>query len=224
MAFGVSSFKSNLYNSKNGGGARPSLFQVDIDTIGTSFTETDNLLVKAAAIPGRTINPVTVNWFGRAYKFTGNSTYDIWTVTIMNDENFSQRNKILEWMRSISGQFQGNRTATHGGKVGGGAVSTATVTQLNSDGKSGQSWKFVGLWPSSLGEIALDWSNDTVQEYTIGVAYDYFIKSVPSGITGADSTGAENQGGGSSSTTEYDAETAATIKAAQQQTGTTTGF
>ena len=106
MAFGVTAFKSNLYNSTNGGGARPSLFEVDIaaNTGNDDFSITDNLLVKAAAIPGRTINPVTVNWFGRAYKFTGNSTYDIWTVSIMNDEDFSQRSKILEWMRTNSGK------------------------------------------------------------------------------------------------------------------------
>ena len=194
MAFAVNSFKSNLYNTANGGGARPSLFSVNID----AFTARENLLVKAAAIPGRTINPVTVNWFGRAYKFSGNSTYDIWTVTIMNDEDFSHRNEILNWMREISGSLDGSRTSALGGVTGGAAVGTATVTQINADATQGQQWEFKNMWPSSLGEIAVDWSNDAVQEYTIGFAYDYFTKSIGGTKQGVDNTQGSNPTGGDS--------------------------
>ena len=36
-------------------------------------------------------------------------------------------------------------------------------------------WKFVNCFPVALGEIALDWgSNDTVEEYTVDWAYDYW--------------------------------------------------
>ena len=198
MAFGVTAFKSNLYNSTNGGGARPSLFEVDIaaNTGNDDFSITDNLLVKAAAIPGRTINPVTVNWFGRAYKFTGNSTYDIWTVTIMNDEDFSHRSVILEWMREISGSLDGSRTSIQGGIVGGAATGIGKVTQINADASTGQQWEFKNMWPTSLGEIAVDWSNDAVQEYTVGWAYDYFSKSIGGTKQGTDSDQESGNTGG----------------------------
>ena len=192
MAFAVNSFKSNLYNTANGGGARPSLFSVNID----AFTARENLLVKAAAIPGRTINPVTVNWFGRAYKFSGNSTYDIWTVTIMNDEDFSHRSVILEWMREISGSLDGSRTSIQGGIVGGAATGIGKVTQINADASTGQQWEFKNMWPTSLGEIAVDWSNDAVQEYTVGWAYDYFSKSIGGTKQGTDSDQESGNTGG----------------------------
>ena len=36
-------------------------------------------------------------------------------------------------------------------------------------------WEFVNIFPTSLGEIALDWgSNDAIEEYTIEFAYDYW--------------------------------------------------
>ena len=36
-------------------------------------------------------------------------------------------------------------------------------------------WKFINCFPINLGEIALDWgSNDTVEEYTVDWAYDYW--------------------------------------------------
>ena len=30
------------------------------------------------------------------------------------------------------------------------------------------------MWPTELGEIALDWSSDAVEEYTCTWAYDYW--------------------------------------------------
>ena len=36
-------------------------------------------------------------------------------------------------------------------------------------------WTFENIFPVSLGEIALDWgSNDTIEEYTVEFAYDYW--------------------------------------------------
>ena len=37
-----------------------------------------------------------------------------------------------------------------------------------------QVYKFYNLWPTELAEIAVDWSSDMIQEYTIGFAYDYW--------------------------------------------------
>ena len=30
------------------------------------------------------------------------------------------------------------------------------------------------MWPTELGEIALDWSSDAIEEYTVAFAYDYW--------------------------------------------------
>ena len=103
MAFTVSQFKSNL--NKGDGGARPALFKVSIaNSLNTSLSF-DSLLVKAAAIPAANIAPVAVNYAGRAYKWSGFRTFDNWTVTVINDEDFGIRNQMMEWMRSISGQL-----------------------------------------------------------------------------------------------------------------------
>ena len=55
MAFSVTSFKTNL--ASGGGGARPSLYTIDINGPSTySFSANSNILVKAAAIPASTSN------------------------------------------------------------------------------------------------------------------------------------------------------------------------
>ena len=30
------------------------------------------------------------------------------------------------------------------------------------------------MWPTELGEIALDWASDAIEEYTVAFAFDYW--------------------------------------------------
>ena len=187
MAFTVSSFKSAL--SRAGGGARPALFKVTIDHSaypGESLSSNETILVKAASIPPANIAPLAVNYHGRAYKWTGMRTFDNWTTTILNDESFSIRNKISEWMRDISGKMNGERSNSFGDPTSTGGTyldGNATVTQLTTDGDNAQTYKFYNLWPTELSEIAVDWSSDMIQEYTVTWCYDYWSSGTGSNST-----------------------------------------
>ena len=179
MSFSPSSFKSAL--SSAGGGARHSLYKVVINDAAAafSFSATEALLVKAASMPASNIAPLAVNYAGRAYKWQGFRTYDNWSVTVINDESFSIRNKMMQWMRWLSGQMDGERNATYGPPAigatdGGWYDGNAIVTQVGTDGIDRSSYEMVNLWPTELGEIAVDWSNDAIEEYTIGFAYDHW--------------------------------------------------
>ena len=188
MAFTVSSFKSNI--SKAGGGARPALYKIAFTARTTSFSLSTNesLLVKTASIPPSTLAPLTVNYAGRAYKWTGFRTFDNWTVTVLNDEDFKIRGQMMDWMRIISGKLDGTRNSNYGSPVTSGTTpgyfeGNATVKQLGTDGETKQVYKFYNLWPTELAEIAVDWSSDLIQEYTIGFAYDYWGHGAPTSDT-----------------------------------------
>ena len=171
MAFKVTDFKTNLV--KGGGGARPSLFKIDINTDNTalSFSDEANILVKAAALPANNIAPLPVNFGGRAYKLNGFRTFDPWTTTVINDENMEVRQKIMEWMRLISGEFDGTRNEAHARTFMDG---DATVSQVSVTGATLHTYKFYNLWPTELAEVPLDWASDALQEYTVTWAYDYW--------------------------------------------------
>ena len=113
---------------------------------------------------------------GRAYKTPGFRTFDVWNVTVINDEDMAARSQIIDWMRSVAGQLDGSRSSTMGGRteVLANYEGDATITQLGKNGDAVQSWKLYQMWPTELGEIALDWSSDAIEEYTIGFAYDYW--------------------------------------------------
>ena len=191
MAFSATKFKGNL--SKAGGGARPSLYKVKISSSASGIPDvsgTEGILVKAAALPASNIAPLAVNYAGRAYKWQGFRTYDLWNVTVINDESFSIRNKMMEWMRKISGTMDGTRSATYGdaSSATGWLDGEATVTQMGVDGGDKQTYKLYNLWPTELGEIAVDWSSDALEEYTIGFCYDYWSQGT--GTTTQSSTAA----------------------------------
>ena len=173
MAFAVSEFKTNL----KGGGARPSLFTVTLRSPPTLSNHINlprsEFLVKAASIPTSTIAALPINYGGRAYKLNGFRPFDVWTTTIINDENFEARNKITNWMRFMSGHLDGTRSSLIGGmaEVHEGS---ATVTQLGTDAADKQTYKFYNLWPTELAEIPVDWSSDAIEEYTVTWCYDYW--------------------------------------------------
>mgnify|MGYP000048847943 CR=1 FL=1 len=178
MAFTVSTFKSSMANQS--GGARPALYQIDINggagITTASFSDSENILCKAASIPPANIAPLAVNYAGRAYKWNGFRTYDNWTVTVINDENFGIRNKMMQWMRKLGGRLEGTRNSIFGEQIQGAGVKDgdATVTQLSTTGKPMQTYKFHYLWPTEIAGIPVDWSSDAIQEYTITFAYDHW--------------------------------------------------
>ena len=192
--FSVDSFKSKLA----GGGARPSLFEVSWteDDAQFSLYNIERLLVKAASLPTSNIAPLVQNYGGRAYKLQGFRTFDVWTVTIINDESFSIRAKIKQWMEKLAGKMDGERSTT---VVKGAppiepdktievakpyADGTATVTQFNQHGDPTKSYKFHNLWPSELAPIPVDWSSDMVEEFTVTFCYDYWTSGTTNSAIG----------------------------------------
>ena len=96
----VQNFKDALKN----GGARPNQFRVDLQVpSGVQKPNSDQqLLVTGAALPASTVNPVITQFRGREVKFAGERIYDPWTITIINDNEFSLRQPFEEWMDKIN--------------------------------------------------------------------------------------------------------------------------
>ena len=180
MAFTINEFRSSALAS---GGARANLFDVTISgTAATAnlggATKEFTFACKAAAIPAMTVGTIDVPYFGRVVKVPGNKTFDNWTVTIINDEEFLIRNAMEKWIAAM-GTHEGN-IATIGntfGAGGGTLFGQATVQHYSKGGGAlGQAkYNFVNIFPVNLSEIALAWdSNDAIEEFTVEFAYDYW--------------------------------------------------
>ena len=177
MAFKVNEFSGAL----NGGGARSSLFQVNITNPANGVADSIvPFMTKGAQVPAATLGTIEVPYFGRQVKVAGNRTYAEWAPTIINDEDMSIRNAMEQWNHSIN-SVQGNLRAT-GGSSPALYKATAQVTQFSKTGEILRIYDFVGLYPSEVGTIDLAWDAETIQEYTVTFQYDYW--QISGGTTG----------------------------------------
>ena len=72
------------------GGARANQFEVQfVAPSGVSFDgSTFSFYVKAASLPGHTVEEVAINYRGRILYIDGDRTFDTWSTTVMNDTDF----------------------------------------------------------------------------------------------------------------------------------------
>lgn len=178
MAFNVNEFAGAL----KAGGARPSLFQVQITNPINGVADAQvPFLCKAAQIPESSVSAVDVPYFGRNIKLAGTRTFAEWSPTIINDEDFAIRNAMEQWSNAIN-SFQGNINNA-GGTAPSLYKANAQVTQYSKTGEILRVYDFVGIFPTTVAAIDLGWENgDAIEEFQITFAYDYW--QVSGGVTG----------------------------------------
>lgn len=180
MAFNVNEIRSQLTL----GGARSSLFQVTLTNPANSIGDIKiPFMVRASSIPAATLGVIEVPYFGRKVRLAGDRTFGEWSVVVLNDEDFLIRNAMEEWSNQIN-TLQGNLR-------GFGAASpllyksTAAVTQYSKTGTPIREYTFNGIFPIEVSPIELDWGNtDTIQEFQVTFAYDWWEVSGATGDAG----------------------------------------
>jgi hypothetical protein len=179
MAFNVNTFRSSMI----GDGARPNLFECEINRPNGLDTGVDASAIRfkarAAQLPGSTVNQVPVMYFGRELKFAGNRIFQDWTVTVLNDEDFSIRNSFEKWMNALNSHLGNIREVNNPLFY----TSESYVTQYGKQGPESRlkRYKFVGMFPVDISPIELDWgANDTIEEFAVTFAYQWW-EDVPLG-------------------------------------------
>lgn len=177
MTFNINEFKSQLV----GGGARPTLFQVQITNPVTGIADLKlPFMVKTAALPSSTLGSYVVPYFGRQIKYAGDRVFEDWPVTIINDEDFLVRNAMETWSNAINTHDSNTRSLPQDYK------SNAIVTQFGKDGSLLRTYVFEGIYPVSVDAIPLSWeATDIIEEF--GVVFQYDLWRVE-GTTGTSTT------------------------------------
>jgi hypothetical protein len=180
MPFNISAFKSNglVY-----GGARPSLFNVFMSTpagLGLDNVSVDKFrfVCKTAELPESVISSIDVPYFGRKIKVAGERAFADWSVSVINDEDFSVRAMFEAWSNAL------NRLVSN---VRDPAISAEQykvdldIVQYGKDGSTLRSYQLIGAFPTQISGIALSWeSASAIEEFTVNFAYDYWIPLVES--------------------------------------------
>jgi hypothetical protein len=180
MAFSVNEFRSQMV----GDGARPNLFEVSMPFPAFSAPENAQtkltFMCKSAQLPGSTLGVVPVQYFGRELKFVGNRTFTDWTISVINDEDFIVRNAFERWMNGINSHNLNVRNPA--ALAPGGYTVDGDVRQFGKKGDVLKRYKFVGLFPTDITPIDVDWgSNDTIEEFSVTMSYQWW-ESVEDGV------------------------------------------
>jgi len=188
----LTQFKNRLA----GGGARPNLFEVSIpafpSAVGRRVWRTGakkeagqfKFLAKAAQLPASTIAEVPVPFRGRILKVAGDRTFEPWTVTIINDEDFNLRSAFEGWMNTINdlshatgvtnpSSYMANAYIAQLGR--GNARNSTSHAQSNKSQQVLRSYKFTGIFPTEVSAIELSYdSTDTIEEFTVTFQVQFF--------------------------------------------------
>lgn len=173
MAFNIAEFRAAML----GDGARPNLFSVALTfpTVASSPIASQKLtfMAHATQIPPSIVGVARESYFGRDVKFAGDRVFPDWQISVINDEDFIVRNAFEAWSDRLNSHSQNVRAA--------GAINSllytadGTVTQYSKIGIPLKTYKFVGLFPSSIDPINLDWgSNDRIEEFGVTLTYQYW--------------------------------------------------
>ena len=181
----LSNFKSML----KGGGARPNIFEVQIPEF-PSYVAKDgetlkdfSFLCKAATLPASNVANIDVPFRGRILKVAGDRTFDTWTVTVINDEDFKLRTSFEQWMNQMS-KLDNATGATNPSSY----MTDAYVYQLgrgqqkfsteNTDADSSvplRTYRFYDIFPTNVSQIDLSYdTSDTIEEYTVEFQVQYW--------------------------------------------------
>jgi T4-like virus tail tube protein gp19. len=173
MTIAIDDLKAAL----TGGGARSNYFRFE----GLAgFPSGKELLVKAAQLPASIVAPITVPFRGRQLQVAGDRTFEPWTITIINDNDFLIRNYFEQWMNEIN---------THVGNTGAGGDSTATYMrdaivhqlQRTEDDNVVKTYEFKGIWPSNISAIDVSYdSENTIEEFTVELQVTYWTSNTTS--------------------------------------------
>ena len=197
----IDSFKSKLV----GGGARPNLFEVLLNfPTGTKgdtsdFDEKARFLVKAANLPASNITPIDVPFRGRKLKIAGDRTFDVWTITVINDTDFAIRNAMERWMNGMNNlqnatgettpnDYQTDAYVYQLGRNGIAAENSKTGTARLDGPKNGdkvpvlKAYKFHGIFPTNISAIELSYDQpDTIEEFTVDLQVQWWDALNPDG-------------------------------------------
>ena len=161
----ITDFKSKL----TGGGARSNLFEVELAFPSAVSVEGLNdilnkarFLVKTAALPASNIAPIEIPFRGRVLKIAGDRTFDTWSITVLNDTDFSIRSAFEKWMNFIN-KVSDNTGSTNAEDY----QADAYVYQLDRSGETLRKYHFFDVFPTQVAPIELSYDSAGIQEFTV---------------------------------------------------------
>jgi len=175
--FNISTFKSRGLTL---GGARPALFEVFLRiptgvAADQSSADKFRFTCSAAQLPAASVGSIDVGYFGRKIKIAGDRTFQDWSVTIMNDEDFLVRSMFEKWSNSLNRLESNVRDTAYSGNENS-YKTDLSVIQYGKDGSLIRQYDIIGAFPTTVDAISLNWdSASQIETFGVTFSYDYWL-------------------------------------------------
>jgi len=162
----IDEFKAQLI----GGGPRANRFRVFLPRAGANI----EFLAQGASIPAATIPSFDVKFRGATLKLAGDRTYEDWTVTVINDLEFSTRSAMEQWQGEIQAYDGGDASLTNDY-----LLSRAFVEQLGKDDGVLARYEFFNMFPTTIGSIELSFDQaDQLETFELTFAFSHWERTL----------------------------------------------
>ena len=143
-----------------------SITNAPVDKINDSNTR---FLVKTSSLPVGTVNPIETNWQGFKYKLGGVQEFTDFTIGFNIDPvEANIRTAFVEWQRMIHDPLTNN----HGDPT----KYMGNIELRHLDHRTGKEiaiYKLNRAWPTTVGEVSLDYAGAEVATFDVTFAYQY---------------------------------------------------
>jgi len=161
----MAGFNLSSFISDNRDFARGYTFYASVPTKSAEFGKK---LVKSTRLPTSTIPVAEVNWQGNKYKLGTTQEYAEFTITYNVDPETNIRRGYLNWMNDI----HDSRDNVHGEPKE--YMHTITLEHLSHrTGGPIMIYSLLYAWPSSVGELALDYGTKEVATFDVTFNYQW---------------------------------------------------
>ena len=138
-------------------------------------------------MPASNVGDIPVNFRGRILHVAGDRTFDPWTVTVINNNDWSIRQTMEDWSDMINNRVWDsgvtNPSTYHADaevfQLARAGARTDAGGNMRLQGTDQQpvvaGYKFFGIWPSQVSSIALDYgSTDTIEEFQVTFQVEFW--------------------------------------------------
>jgi len=151
-------FKVALPALIRGGGTAP-VNQVELITY----------FIASTVSPIETTGSIPVDWMNSQIKLAGRTTYSEWTVNVRDDANSKAFDYFKAWKQIVYSAQNGQSNLPSNYKY------DFDLFLLNNLGVATRSYTIKGGWVSLIGQVAFDYTTETIVNFPITLQYDDFI-------------------------------------------------
>jgi len=174
MGFSVNELRGSL----SGGGARPTLFEVQIQfPTGVDQGAARDVTFKctASAIPNSRLGAIGVPYKGRVIHQAGDRSFDPWNITLINDEDFKIRDAFENWSNLINARERNIRQFTTSNPLQ--YKTQALIKQFSrvNDTTPIRTYVAEGVFPTDVSSINLGWGDtDQIEYFQVQLSIDWW--------------------------------------------------